>query len=198
MVRVVSVVRGIARGVLAATCAAALSMTACSHSPAQMRTFAGVPLMPNITCNDAACRSYKEEPYVLTRSRYGIGCLGNVPPGTTPRSKPPPQSYRVNDIGKTGFPALKRSEASMVRRIVRYVHSNTLRIAWVSDPREFIVFDAKDGPCETWAPGYVVLNADSCNEYYEPGENPYETHAGPGCSFGVKRPWIVAARRGKG
>jgi hypothetical protein len=132
------------------------------------------------------------QPYVVTRSRYGIGCLGNVPPGTAPSTKPPPQSYLVKDTDKPGFPALKPSEASMVRRIVRYVHSSTLRIAWVNDEREFIVFDANDGPCEVWAGGYSVLNGD-CNEFYQPGENPYHTHAGTGC-YPVKRPWMTAKR----
>lgn len=151
--------------------------------------------MPNITCFDPTCRSYNERPYVLTRSRYGTGCLGNVPPGTTPSRKPPPQSYLVNDIGKLGFPALKPGEASVVRRIQRYVRSSTLRIAWVDDGSEFIVFDAKDGPCEVWAPGYGELNDydDSCNEYYEPGENPYRTHAGTRCDP-VKRLWMTATR----
>jgi hypothetical protein len=194
MVRRVTTLRGAGRAALAAACAAALAVTACSrHNTAETRTFAGVPLMPNITCSDPTCRGYNEQPYVLTRSRYGIACLGNVPPGTTPSTKPPPQSYLVKDIGKPGFPALKPSEASMIRRIVRYVHSGTLRIAWVSDGREFIVFDAKDGPCEVWAPGYGVLNGDPCNEYYEPGENPYGTHAGTECDL-VKRPWMTATR----
>lgn len=103
-----------------------------------------------------------------------------------------PQSYLAKDIGKPGFPALKSEEASMVRRIERYVHSKTLRIAWVDAGREFIVFDASDGPCETWAAGYSVLNG-GCNELYEPGENPYHTHAGSGC-YPDHRPWMAATR----
>jgi hypothetical protein len=119
--------------------------------------------------------------------------MGNVPPGTKLDSEPPPQSYAVADIGKPGFPRLARDEATMVRRIQHYVRSSHLRIAWVGGGRfgsEFIVFDATDGPCEVWAAGYAVLNG-GCNEFYEPGENPYHTHAGSGCYPGdAHRPWL--------
>jgi hypothetical protein len=180
--------RGAGRAVLVAACVSVLVLGGCNRSD-ERRTFHGVPLAPNISCPDPTCSSYNEEPYVLTRSRYGVGCLGNVPPGATPNPEPPPQSYLVKDIGKPDFPALQPSEASKVRRIQRYVNSSTLRIAWVGG--EFIVFDAKDGPCETWAQGYSVLNG-ACNEFYEPGDNPYNTHAGSGCP-GAKRPWMTTA-----
>lgn len=173
---------------------AAAVTTACASSRGESspRTFAGVPLAPNVHCADSACRSYNVDPYVLTRSRYGVGCLGNVPPGTTPRSDPPPQSYPASAVGKPGFPALAPSERSMLRRIQRYVHSKTLRLAWVGN-HEFIVFDALDGPCEVSAPGYTVLNG-TCNEVYEPGENPYDTHGVPGCFF-TPPPWMRSSRR---
>ncbi len=130
-------------------------------------------------------------PYVRTRSRYGIGCLGNVPPGTTEPPEPPPQSFATSDIGRPGFPRLRASERGMIRRIQQSVRSKTLRIAWLdgaTTPNHFIVFDATDGPCEVWAGGYAVLNG-ACNEYYQPGENPYRTHPAPDC-FATNRPWM--------
>jgi hypothetical protein len=81
-------------------------------------------------------------------------------------------------------------EAALVKRVTHDVESDTLRIAWVdwaTTPKGFIIFDASDGPCTTGHP-YSVLNG-SCNEIYEPGENPYETKAAPDC-FPTKRPWL--------
>ena len=102
-------------------------------------------------------------------------------------------SYLVSDIGKPGMPRLSVSERAMIERVRRYVHSRTLRFAWVDHSTtmgEPIVFDAYDGPCEVWAGGYQVLNG-FCNEYYEPGENPYSTHAAPGgCYRAPPRPWM--------
>ncbi len=170
---------------------------ACSEaqSPASVRSVNGVPLAPNVHCLETDCRAYKVDPYVRTRSRYGIGCLGNVPPGTTPRTDLPPESYAATDVGRPGFPAMRSDELATLDRIRRYVHSKMLRIAWVDarDGREFIVFDATDGPCEVWAGGYGVLNGD-CNEFYQPGENPYSTHAGSGC-YPTSRPWMTPTPR---
>ncbi|HEX3468163.1 MAG TPA: hypothetical protein VHT05_08815 [Candidatus Elarobacter sp.] len=181
-----------ARRALAA--GALLLATACStvRADGSPRTFHGVPLAPNVHCADADCSGYSVDPAVRTRSRYGIGCMGNVPPGTTPNPEPPPQSYSANDVGKPGFPALSADDAATLRRIRRYVHSRTLRIAWLgpSQPnREFIVFDAPDGGCRVEAAGYGVLNG-GCNEFYQPGENPYGTHAGSGC-YPMSRPWMT-------
>ena len=151
----------------------------------------GVPLAPNITCATTDCRSYNAQPYILIQSKFGIGCLGNVPPGSTPNPAPPPESYRVKDNGQPGFPALKPAESALTRRVVRYTKSDTLRIAWVSQRRadaEFIVFDAIYGPCYNGAGGYPVLNG-MCNEFYEPGETPYHTLHSPDC-FPSKRPWL--------
>lgn len=119
--------------------------------------------------------------------------MGDISPGTTPDPSPPPQSYRIADIGKPGFPKLAPDELAMVRRIQRYIHSSTLRIAWVvqsTTPNGFIVFNATDGPCEVWAAGYKVLNG-GCNEFYQPGENPYNTHPVPDCYRADERPpWM--------
>jgi hypothetical protein len=169
--------------------------TLAGHGQSQ-RTFHGVPLAPNVRCNAPRCSAYQVFPYIRTRSRYGIGCMGNTPPGTLPNPEAPPQSYAVADIGKPGFPALSADEGATVKRIQRYVHSKVLRIAWVAGyRREFIVFNATDGPCEVWAVGYKVLNG-GCNEYYQPGENPYDTHAAPDClPQELHRPWMTPTPR---
>ena len=100
---------------------------------------------------------------------------------------PRPQSYSVTDVGKPGFPKLTRGEAGEVQAIRRYADSDTLRLAWVNHGNEFIVFDATEGPCSDFAPGYAVLNV-KCpgHEYYQPGEDPYHgaaarRHPPPGC-----------------
>ncbi len=175
--------------------AGALVFSSCVHV-SKVRSIKGVPLAPNITCESADCSTYSTTPYIQTRSRYGIGCLGNVGPGNTPDPAPPPESYAVADIGKSGFPELAPSELDMVRRTQRYVHSKTLRIAWLASPNqrvnaEFIIFDASDGPCLDAALGYPVLNG-FCNEFYEPGENPYDTKAAPDCFEPSPRPWMTS------
>lgn len=78
----------------------------------------------------------------------------------------------------------------MVDAIQRHLHSPTLRVTWLY-PHEFIVFDAVDGPCSDAAPGYPVLN-EGChqNEFYEPGEDPYHTGAGPTEMQCSPRPWL--------
>ena len=113
-------------------------------------------------------------------SRYGVACHRFVYPGTTPNPNPPPLSYSVKDIAKPGVPTLTADESAVLRRIRRYVHSETLRFAWVSNwkSNDFIVYDATDGPCANFALGYEVLNGP-CDVFYEPGENPYSTHPGP-------------------
>jgi hypothetical protein len=132
-----------------------------------------------------------------THSRYGIACVPGVPAGNKSDPEPPPPSYAVGDIGKPGFPALARPEATMLQRIRRYVHSGMLRIAWLPphgyrQKTEFVVFDASGGPCNsTFA--YGVLNG-YCNEMYRPSDDPYSTWAAPDCSYATPRPWMTTAR----
>jgi hypothetical protein len=98
-----------------------------------------------------------------------------------------PPSYLVRDAGKSVVPPLTASQRTMLRKIMAYVHPSTLRFAFVGG--EFIVFDAQNGPCETGAPGYSVLNSVSCNEMYSPTDNFDHTRAVPEC-WNAPRPWI--------
>ena len=127
------------------------------------------------------------------KSTYGTQC---TPYGETHAAGP--RSFSIGSIGKAGVPQLNLAELAIVRTIARFVRSKTLRFTFVSWPGphrrklarpgvEFLVFDAREGPCADFAPGYEVLDGD-CNEYYEPGENPFAPHAMPGC-FGTPTPW---------
>jgi len=93
-------------------------------------------------------------------------------------------NYRVREAGKPGTPALTPQEFAQLRTVEKRHPSRYLRFAVLSTPqrggvaREFVVFDATEGPCFDGALGYEVLN-EGPNSFYQPGENPYETHAGP-------------------
>lgn len=164
-----------ARVALAAFCCA---IVGCTSKVPPITSFHGVPLSPGIVCTTPDCSVYNVHPHVRIRSTYGIGCLGNVPPGTVPDPQTPPQSYRLADVGRPGVPALSPAERRLVARIECYTKDRPkLRFARVeaSTANGFIVFDALDGPC---------------NEFYEPGENPYRTMPAPSC-FPTKRPWMT-------
>lgn len=167
--------------------------------PQDTRVIKGISLQAHVHCGTLDCGAYDVQPFVRTRSRFGTGCFGNVPPGTTPNPRPPPESYLVKDVGKPGFPALKPDEIAVFRRVQRYVRSPNLRIAWVDGEEpssRFIVFDAVQGPCLVAASGYRVLNG-ACNERYQPGENPYYTTAGTyvDCYRQTPRPWMLPTPR---
>jgi len=131
------------------------------------------------------------DPRIATQTHYGIGCRGHHIPGTPWNPHPPPLSYNAKDVGKSDIPALTSSEAAVLKRIQRYIHSDTLRVAWLNPGQQgsFIVFDATDGPCADFGLGYEVLNG-SCHEFYQPGENPYFTNPGPPEGITCKRPWL--------
>lgn len=169
------------------------AIVGCSSKVPRITSFHGIPLAPGVVCATPDCTSYNVRPHVRIRSTYGIGCLGNVPPGSVPDPHTPPESFRLADVGRRGVPALSPAERRLVARIERYTADRpTLRFARVdaTTANGFIVFDALDGPCGTSRP-YEVLNG-SCNEFYEPGENPYHTMPAPGC-FPQKRPWMQRA-----
>ena len=97
-----------------------------------------------------------------------------------------PPSYRVRDVGKKGVPTLRPADATMLENIIHYVHSSTLRFAYVGG--EFAVFDADDGPC--FAGQYAVLSTRDCNMLYVPSDGYNEIFEGPGGCVGTPRPWI--------
>ncbi len=143
-------------------------------------------------CKHGQCR-YEEEgaQAIRTRSQFGIGCLGYPNNDGSVPVRRPPESYLVQDIHKRGFPRLRASELHIIEEIQHFAPSKYLRIAWVeqaSTPHNFIVFDAFQGPCEGAPQGYNVLNG-SCDEAYQPGEMPYNTHATSGCDK-RPRPWM--------
>ncbi len=108
----------------------------------------------------------------------------------------PPVTYAAADVGKPGVPELTARERDALRRIERYIKSDTLRIAWVdyaSPPRHFIIYDANAGPCYEQTHAYRVLNG-SCNEDYGPADEPYQTLPAPDC-FGTPYPWATATPR---
>ncbi len=114
----------------------------------------------------------------------GIACRVYGPPSTTGDF-----SYLISDIGREGVPRPSTSEMRMINRIKKYVRSKSLRFEYVAG-REFIVYDAALGPCETAAPGYRVLNSESCNLYYSPTDDFDGAKAVPDC-YGTPEPWIV-------
>ncbi len=104
-----------------------------------------------------------------------------------------PPSYAARGISSPGAPKLMPSELAMLHKILKFVHPNTLRYAFVGG--EFIVYDARGGPCAS--ENYFVLNGD-CNEFYSPTDDFSGTRAGTGC-WNPPRPWIPNDRgTGKG
>ena len=115
----------------------------------------------------------------IRTGKFGIKCKV-----THPTVVGPP-SYSVYDIGKTGVPRVTPSQIGLIRRILKYVGSPTIRFAFLSR-HEFIVFDTQGQPCAAFALGLPVLN--EVNSYYQPGEDPRYTHSGPGGSL-PPTPW---------
>lgn len=100
----------------------------------------------------------------------GIACRPYQDPNSVT-----PLSYSAHDIGRPGVATLSASQLAMLRRIQHYVHSSTLRFLVEKSYRGFVldgfvVFDATDGPCADFAPGYQVLSSPTLL-YYEPGES---------------------------
>jgi len=98
-----------------------------------------------------------------------------------PSPGPGQYNYSISEINAPGVPKLSDEELAEIRSIQKHMTSRTLRFAVLhyQGKREFIVFDAWNGPCSDAAPGYEVLNEKGQNSYYEPGENPYVTRGGP-------------------
>jgi hypothetical protein len=168
--------------------AAALAFLAaggCAHDAGRSAAQTRASLAPSVKCDNPQCSAYHVLPAIRVRTPYGIGCWGNVPPGTQPNPIPPPLSYLAIDEGKADVPDLTPKESAMLHRIERYVHSPTLRFVRLNDD-ELVVFDAAAGPCADVH--YAVLN-DGCNTFYEPGETPYNTLAGTPGNWPCHHPW---------
>jgi hypothetical protein len=89
-----------------------------------------------------------------------------------------PPSYLVSDMGKPGAPVPDSSDVTTLHKMLRYVHSATLRYAFLGN--EFIVYDAVNGPYSMEVP-YAVLNERSCNAMYAPVDRPDALSASTGC-----------------
>jgi hypothetical protein len=150
---------------------------------AAIAAFCSAPLLACSKGNDTTAQTRGEAvltadalPTSVPVGRYGIGCRTCEEPNVVG-----PPSYLVSDIGKPGVPTLTADQLTLVHRIRHYLHSKTLRFAFVNaynrGPR-FIVFEGDDAPCSDAALGYPVLNSDT-NEFYEPGEAPSFVHPGP-------------------
>jgi hypothetical protein len=151
----------------------ALLLAACSGKPTPRNTAA--------TYEAAAPQPALGEVAV---GKYGTGCRTYAQPQVVGEA-----SYSVRDIGKTGVPNLTAEQRTLVRRIQHYIHSKTLRFTFLWNGN-FLVFDATDGPCADFAPGYWVLNDKSPNTFYEPGEAPGFVHAIPGDAAPTLGPWM--------
>jgi hypothetical protein len=117
--------------------------------------------------------------------KYGVGCLT-----FQDRTHFSNVSYSVDDMGKPGTPKLTSDEVGVVRRIQKYVHSKTLRFAFLKTEEPFVIFDATFGPCDDSAPGYWVMNDPSPDTFFEPGEAPAFEHPIPGEVAPTAGPWM--------
>jgi hypothetical protein len=111
--------------------------------------------------------------------RHGIRCTAwGQHPG------PGQYSYSFLELGAPDVPKLSLHEADEIKSIEKRTKSKTIRFTILQLRerlgvlRQFIIFDAVDGPCAVGAPGYIVLNDSNGNTYYQPGENPYQVHGG--------------------
>lgn len=113
----------------------------------------------------------------------GVRCLIDGSPG--------PISYPASAAGKAGVPALKHQEDRILHKIAKRLRSPTVRFSWVG--AQFIVFDATDGPCEPYAPGYSVLNMD-CSTRYSPTDD-FDRLSSVSSCFGTPYPWANRRKR---
>jgi hypothetical protein len=120
-------------------------------------------------------------------SLHGIGCRSYQHP-----DKVGPPSYAARDIKAKDVPRLTGDQLAVIRKIEKYVAPTYLRFAFLSLPggRQFIVFNAVDGPCVDAAPGYWVMNATYPNSFYQPGQNPFAVHSIPGDIVPTPGPWM--------
>lgn len=140
-------------------------------------------------CSGSRAKPSETTPRVVRVGQYGVGCRAFQ----NPRSIGPP-SYSIRDIGKPRVPRLTRPEISLIKLIQDHMHSTALRFALLPE-QGLIIFDAANGPCADFAPGYQVLNRT--NLFYEPGEAPGFTHAVPGEVAPSAPPWLPSGPTAK-
>lgn len=111
----------------------------------------------------------------LPLNRHGVMCRR-----WAMYSGPGQYSYSPRDVGASDAPKLSPGEVAELRRAESSTKSKTIRFAVLTmdGKKYFIIFDAVNGPCYDGAPGYRVINSNGV--YYQPGENPFATHAVPG------------------
>jgi hypothetical protein len=96
-----------------------------------------------------------------------------------------PPSYAAGVGTAIEGPVLRnKADLASLRQIRRTLNSPTLRYAYVSG--EFIVYNAKDGPCGAGAP-YDVING-RCSEGYAPLDRPNSTISAGQCFEKHPRP----------
>jgi len=103
-----------------------------------------------------------------------------------------PIIYRVADIGKPGVPRLSRMQEVMIASIRKYVLSPALSFVRGGDAPstpDLIVFNPISDLCRNIAGGFAVLNG-SCNQEYQPGENPNAIVPTSGMCVMPPRAWM--------
>lgn len=126
-----------------------------------------------------------ERPSTLTNADavHGIRCSDPERPG-----KYGPTIYPAAILERADTRVLLRDdERREIRMIRRYIGENYALLHFTHLENRLIVFVSHSGDCFGGAPGYAVLNG-YCNEYYEPGEMPNNTHPTPDC-LAPRRPW---------
>jgi hypothetical protein len=135
--------------------------------------------------------SSRPTPYATTIAVSGARVVREIRSGFSARclvdGQTSPSSYLARDLGKPGVPHVNPKNVRMLNVIGKYVHTTTLRFAYIGS--EFIVFDAAQGPCAPYAPGYSVLNG-TYNEMYSPTDDFTSTTAVPGDAI-KPRPWTT-------
>jgi hypothetical protein len=121
------------------------------------------------------------------RCDAGLYDVTESPPRLLKRRLGPP-SFLVADLGKAGVPHPDPNDARLTRRIAQSLdHPSTLRFIYVD--KEYLVYDAVDGPCTAAAAAYQVLNDPACNFAYTPGDVEDGRAPVPERPF-PKRPWF--------
>lgn len=128
----------------------------------------------------------EDSSHPLTHPEVQIGQYGTACLTFRDRDHPSNLSYRVDDLGKMGVLSLTDTQAKLVKRIQNFVHRETLRFTFVRG--RILVFDATDGPCADFAPGYWIMN--ETDTYFEPGEAPGFLGPGPTEVGHTPGPWM--------